>query len=261
MGRPSTTRTAFELPTWLWLWLPLAILAAISASNFLGRDFYARFVFSEWGIVENLTVFFLIVAVIAGVRLLVSRQLPDRLLGLCVAMLTVGCFYFAGEEASWGQHLIGWATPETWAAINDQQETNIHNTIGLFDQVPRTALAIVAFVGGVVIPIVRQRQASTNATFWKFHPLFFATLVCTPSALLAVTVSAPGKMLGKLGVEVPDLLRVFPGELKELYLAMFLMFYLVSMSRRLPKYQSAAGGSAPATKRASSNNRRPRRAA
>jgi hypothetical protein len=240
MEQVRENRSMLELPIWLWLWLPLALLAGVAASHFLGRDVYTKVVFSEWGIVENVTVLFLIVAVVGGVRLLVARQLPDRLLDLWIAMLTLGCFYFAGEEASWGQHLFGWTTPDGWAAVNDQQETNIHNMMGtgLFDQVPRTALAIIALVGGVVIPILRRRQASNNATFWNLHPLFWATLVCTPSALLAVTVSVPGKVLGKLGADVPHLLRVFPGEVKELYLAMFLMLYLLSLTKRLQTHSA-----------------------
>jgi hypothetical protein len=238
LKRPANLRPSYDLPTWLWLWLPLGLLAAIAFLSLLSQEVYLNVVLSEWGLVENVTVLILVVTVAVGVRLLVSRQLPDRLLGLWIVMLTAGCFYFAGEEASWGQHMIGWTTPDTWAAINDQQETNIHNTIGLFDQAPRTALAIVALIGGVIIPILRRRLKA-GATLWSIHPLFWATIVCTPCALLALTVSVPGKVIGKLAAETPYFLRIGPGEVKELYLAMFLMLYLLSLSRRLPRWQAA----------------------
>lgn len=42
-----------------------------------------------------------------------------------VAMALVA-FLILGEEMSWGQHLIGWQTPETFAG-NIQNETNFHN--------------------------------------------------------------------------------------------------------------------------------------
>ena len=37
-------------------------------------------------------------------------------------------FLFAfGEEISWGQRIFGWSTPEDYAKINQQGETNLHN--------------------------------------------------------------------------------------------------------------------------------------
>ena len=39
----------------------------------------------------------------------------------------VAFFWAAGEEISWGQHVLGLHTPEWLAKINGQQETNIHN--------------------------------------------------------------------------------------------------------------------------------------
>lgn len=38
-----------------------------------------------------------------------------------------GCFFIMGEEISWGQRIFGWDTPQSWAAINYQQETTLHN--------------------------------------------------------------------------------------------------------------------------------------
>ncbi len=36
-------------------------------------------------------------------------------------------FLFCMEEISWGQRIFGWQTPEALAAVNYQQETNVHN--------------------------------------------------------------------------------------------------------------------------------------
>jgi hypothetical protein len=68
--------------------------------------------------------------------------------------LLVGAF----EEISWGQHVIGWRTPEFFRARNLQAETNIHNLeiLGVrlntvvFD---RVLFAIVA-LHNVVLPVV-----------------------------------------------------------------------------------------------------------
>jgi hypothetical protein len=36
-------------------------------------------------------------------------------------------FLGAGEEISWGQRIFGIETPEAWAEVNVQRETNLHN--------------------------------------------------------------------------------------------------------------------------------------
>lgn len=38
-------------------------------------------------------------------------------------------FLIAGEELSWGQWIFHWSTPEPIAAVNLQQETNLHNLV------------------------------------------------------------------------------------------------------------------------------------
>ncbi len=43
---------------------------------------------------------------------------------LLLALVLFVCF---GEEISWGQRIWGWETPESFKAINAQQETNLHN--------------------------------------------------------------------------------------------------------------------------------------
>jgi len=48
-------------------------------------------------------------------------------------LLAVIMFICFGEEASWGQHLIGFGTPEILSGLNAQNETNLHN-LWLFHQ-------------------------------------------------------------------------------------------------------------------------------
>ena len=50
------------------------------------------------------------------------------------------CLYIAGEEMSWGQHFFHWNTPEYWAEVNRQEETNLHNTYAIFEKTPRSIL-------------------------------------------------------------------------------------------------------------------------
>ena len=43
----------------------------------------------------------------------------------------LGALFVAGEELSWGQHIFGFATPDSLAEINFQRETNLHNNYAL----------------------------------------------------------------------------------------------------------------------------------
>lgn len=45
-----------------------------------------------------------------------------------LAGFSLMCFLALGEEASWGQHYLGYETPDALAAVNVQNEMNLHNT-------------------------------------------------------------------------------------------------------------------------------------
>ena len=51
------------------------------------------------------------------------RTKRNIFLGLLAVVLFVCC----GEEASWGQHLFGFETPQVLSGLNAQNETNLHN--------------------------------------------------------------------------------------------------------------------------------------
>jgi hypothetical protein len=53
-----------------------------------------------------------------------TNPLLKRLSYLGLALIF---FLGAGEEISWGQRILGIETPEAWAEINKQEETNLHN--------------------------------------------------------------------------------------------------------------------------------------
>ena len=141
-------KTAASGTVW-WLWLPLAVFLLLSLVYWWTPDLYRAWFEGEQGLLE-LSQFVLAVAAM-GVALwtLKAPGLKGKpLLFAWVSLLALGCLYIAGEEVSWGQHLFFWQTPETWRALNDQNETNLHNISNLLDQVPRTLLELV-YVHGV----------------------------------------------------------------------------------------------------------------
>jgi hypothetical protein len=142
-------------------------------------------------------------------------------------MWILACIYFAGEEMSWGQWYFGWETPDSISALNDQQETNIHNISSWFDQKPKLLVTLWIILGGLILPLwkmVRNKQ-STNQLEWQYW--FFPTLVCVPTAGLFTLI--------RFADWVPwDVVNQFGNsELREYYVALFLSVYLLSIYFRL----------------------------
>src|SRR3546814_4343016 len=110
-------------------------------------------------ILEGAQVLIPLVAVAWCLRILALAEVrDDRLVFTWIVLALLGSVYMAGEEASWGQHYAGWLTPEGWQAINDQGETNLHNTSSWLDQKPRTLLEIGVIVGGIIVPLLALRR-------------------------------------------------------------------------------------------------------
>ncbi len=194
-------RTRPVLPAWLWLWFPPLLLLVILTIRALDPSVYSTWIDGERGLIELLTPLLSAFGAVIGFRLLMRlRPSGDRLLSGWVGLLTLGCIYFAGEELSWGQHLFGWQTPEMMERINDQQETNLHNV-----------------------------RSGTGPTGFRIH--FWPTIDCLPAAVLAIVVHAAEGLKDLLSVETM-LLEIRHSELQELYFALFLLFYLASLSRR-----------------------------
>lgn len=86
----------------------------------------------EDGAFETLTAAFLFLACAMGHQLacVARRQGSGRVAVLL--WLGAAVFFVAGmEEISWGQRVLGLATPDSLSAINEQGELNLHNIKGL----------------------------------------------------------------------------------------------------------------------------------
>ncbi|MYB89780.1 MAG: hypothetical protein F4X93_07485 [Proteobacteria bacterium] len=223
-----------DLNKLIWLVLPVVIFLVpyLSRVNGTGADL---FLYGENGWIEILTVVFLFIAIFFGVLfLLLCRVQGHGWLQWWMALLVLGSIYFAGEEISWGQHIFGWETSSYWQSLNDQGETNLHNIGPLFDQIPRTLLSAAALVGGVLVPLYyslsKRHPSVTSLHYW-----LWPTYVCVPAALFSMLVSWHEKMYGILGAEIPTVLDVRAGEVKESLLALFIMVYVMSVWYRARK--------------------------
>jgi hypothetical protein len=161
---------------WLVFIGPL-IVALVVALTVPFRGLYLFFV-EEDALVEWLQV--LLVIGIAGLAAALSLRLlrsGSRSLGLLYLLAVPIAIFIAGEEISWGQRLLGWATPAQLAELNKQGETNIHNigvTLRVFNLV-MMGLALIA----VIVPIWWRRSAGdrrrTLVESLLVPPLFVAS--------------------------------------------------------------------------------------
>ncbi|MGF1630198.1 MAG: hypothetical protein ACFCUT_12070 [Kiloniellaceae bacterium] len=231
----SVDRRAEGFSAWLWLGFPIATAVVLS---FLGRaepDFYDAWVHGEKGLLEMSQAAVMVVAAILGLFLLVLpvvRQWP-ALFGW-VFLATAGSFYVAGEELSWGQHLLNWSTPEYWGAINDQNETNLHNISSWLDQKPRALLEIGVIFGGIVLPLAALYYTSIR-TSWI--GIIVPPFLCLPSAVLAEAIRLFERVADWTGGDAGALF-IRPAEYQEFYFYLFVLFYLIVLGQRLRALQA-----------------------
>ena len=155
---PSIIRQSakeWRLPLWqifALILLPFAILTSGVALALISKDAYKLFT-REDGIAETIQavayVVALVLSVIMTVRLFKRKEnLPALLyVGLCLGLL-----FMAGEELNWGQRAFGWHTPDTYAEINKQAETNLHNIYGVGSTFKWLQMVVGAY--GTFLPIL-----------------------------------------------------------------------------------------------------------
>ena len=209
--------------------------ALVLALPFIGYLIFGsdRFMKGEAGIIENLTVLFLCISIgfcLSSMNFARAPGMP-KTLKFWLLILIAGAAYFALEEISYGQHLFGWGTADTWKELNDQDETNLHNVHAIFDQVPRGLLTLGILIGGVIMPLYRHFRRielqESNRLFWQWP-----TLDCVTIGLMVILVRP---ILDAFEFEFINI-----GEVKEVLFALFILLYCVSLQSRLKRRFRAA---------------------
>ncbi len=212
-----------------WLWLPLLIMAAQLVLEFTLDSRTLSILHSEGGPHETMQTLAVAAAlVVAAITLLRFPYAQRPWLALWVALAALCCFYVTGEEISWGQHLFHWATPGFWSGINDQNETNLHNTSSWLDQKPRLLLELGVLTGGILMPLIRRfRPALLPARFAAIYPPDCLAV----TALLALAVKITDTVAEALHVSIFER----GSEVQELYLFYFVLLYLLALHNRIMK--------------------------
>ena len=203
--------------------LPLILLVAqLVVENITTGAIHDRML-TENGPVETLQFIILLAAFYVSVRLLLDLKFKQpALLSVWALIAAFGCFYVGGEEVSWGQHFLNWNTPEYWAAINDQNETNLHNTSAWFDQKPRILLEFGIIVGGLLLPLYRRFSK-------KALPTWLAQIAPPDRLCFIALIVLFVKLADKFGGITEIYIFGRASEVIEFYLFYFILLYVVDL--------------------------------
>ena len=201
----------------------LQLLAEIS----LPHDLLGR-LHEENGPHELIQVGLLLAGFVVAVKTLLGMDRnKNRWLTFYIGVAAFSCLIVAIEEMSWGQTIFKWGTPEEWAEVNNQRETNLHNTSKWLNQKPRFILEIGILFGGIILPLLKEYKP-----LWlpKRFEIIYAPQELFVTAIIALFVKLTDK-IGKSYLDFDFFTR--PSEVGELYLFYFVLFYLITMKRRL----------------------------
>jgi hypothetical protein len=212
-----------------WVFCPIAITVALWAFAITNPSAYKLIQAEDVGVLEFLHAALPLAAAIIAARLLFVQELRrDPLIALWLLLIVLGGVYLGGEEASWGQHYFGWTTPEPWAEINRQQETNLHNTSFWFDRFPRVVCTVAIIIGGLFLPFAKLNYPGLIPKRLD--------LIVPPLALSVLTgILLVGEVTGivKSNTEfIDDVFTFRTGEMQENFITLFIFFYMIFLRAR-----------------------------
>lgn len=214
-----------------WFWIPIVAMGIQAVLELTLSTTVLSGMHSENGPHEILEFLLLILALGACLDFFFRMPHKTLLLKFWFGLAAICCFYVAGEEISWGQHVWDWATPDYWSYVNDQQETNLHNTSSWLDQKPRLILELGIVVGTLVLPILKKRGLLKLPTYLE------VLLPPKQLSLIALFVVVP-QMFEKIFEVFDIVIFVRFSEVQELYMFYFVLLYILMLKITLRNYSS-----------------------
>jgi len=147
--------------------------------------------------------------------------------GVIHGSLGVIALLAAGEEVSWGQSYLQWRTPEAWATVNVQNETNVHNLFNAWFGPAYTmfVLAVLAFFVASALLLAAGRD-DERVRWMLFRPNLSGLLFALIASLL---VALPGRCPAWF-------------EIVELSGYLLLFFWAFGNMKREPSHPNATAG-------------------
>jgi len=133
----------------------------------ISNDFYQTYFCGEDKVIEWITFFAYFMCSISGCAvLLFYRKYMNKWTIIYLFGLSFFLFICAGEEISWGQRILGFATPEGLIEHNQQKEFNIHN-INIEVIHPRDIIGIFNYMWGFILPIGFFLKYRSKGSTWR----------------------------------------------------------------------------------------------
>lgn len=161
----------------------MVVAIFVPLSFCLAPDWHREWVTPESRILETAQFIMMVIGFAIAVQLLLDPFVRQRPLVLSLTIIAaLACFYIAGEEVSWGQHIFYWETPHLVSDVNSDGEFSIHNMNKAFERIPRALLGLGVLIGGLVIPLVCYFDSRPRKSWLA---LFLPSAILTPAAILA----------------------------------------------------------------------------
>lgn len=216
-----------EISPLYWCWVPIFfMIVQIMLEVFVPRSVLSVML-SENGPHETLQALIMLFSFLLASACVLNKRVSKTPLLRGWFFLTAICsLYVLAEEISYGQHIWEWATPDFWRGVNDQEETNLHNTSSWFDQKPRLVLILSIVVGTFIVPLLKKFKLI------KIPQYLDVLLPAKQLSVVAFFVIVP-QIFEKI-FEVFDV-QIFArfSEVQELYIFYFVFLYLLMLRKKL----------------------------
>ena len=204
-------------------------------------SFCERYFFNFWnenGVIETIQVILVLLAFILSLNIFLRLKIKTEKIFFLI--ISIGLFYYLGEEISWGQHYLKFKTPEVLIPLNNQKEFNLHNISNLFDQLPRFFVFICCSFSFIFI-FIYEKLLKNNLKY-KFLILPNNNLAYT--SILLLIISIPNFINDKLNLELYNYIGNYYyelltfnfirlSELQELIFAFYFLNYMIEFKKNI----------------------------